>query len=81
MPVARMGEDRRAVDLSVLASNIRAARDAAQMTQDEAAKASAMQPAAYARIERGEVNLRVSRLLKIASSLGVAPSDLLRDVD
>lgn len=69
-----------AVDRAVLASNIRAARNAARMTQDEAADASAMQSAVYSRIERGEVDPRVSSLLKIASGLGVDPADLLRDV-
>jgi transcriptional regulator with XRE-family HTH domain len=69
-----------AVDRAVLASNIRAARNAARMTQDEAADASVMQSAVYSRIERGEVDPRVSSLLKIASGLGVEPADLLQDV-
>ena len=69
-----------AVDRAALASNIRAARNAARMTQDEAADASNMQSAVYSRIERGEVDPRVSSLLKIASGLGVEPGDLLRDV-
>jgi transcriptional regulator with XRE-family HTH domain len=69
-----------AVDRAVLASNIRAARNAARMTQDEAADASVMQSAVYSRIERGEVDPRVSSLLKIASGLGVEPADLLRGV-
>jgi transcriptional regulator with XRE-family HTH domain len=68
------------VDRAALASNIRAARNAARMTQDEAADASVMQSAVYSRIERGEVDPRVSSLLKIASGLGVEPADLLRGV-
>jgi transcriptional regulator with XRE-family HTH domain len=68
------------VDRAVLASNIRAARNAARMTQDEAADASVMQSAVYSRIERGEVDPRVSSLLKIANGLGVEPADLLRGV-
>jgi transcriptional regulator with XRE-family HTH domain len=68
------------VDRAVLASNIRAARNAARMTQDEAADASGMQSAVYSRIERGEVDPRVSSLLRIASGLGVEPADLLRGV-
>jgi transcriptional regulator with XRE-family HTH domain len=68
------------VDRAALASNIRAARNAARMTQDEAADASVMQSAVYSRIERGEVDPRVSSLLKIASGLGVEPADLRRGV-
>jgi transcriptional regulator with XRE-family HTH domain len=68
------------VDRAALARNIKAARNAAGMTQDEAADASDMQSAFYSRIERGEVDPRVSSLLKIASGLGVEPASLLREV-
>jgi transcriptional regulator with XRE-family HTH domain len=70
----------RPVDLDVLARNIRAARDAADLTQDEAADGADMQTAVYSRIERGEVDPRLSSLLKIAAGLGVPVSDLLRGV-
>ncbi len=69
-----------AVDRTALARNIKAARSAAGMTQDEAADASDMQSAVYSRIERGEVDPRVSSLLKIANGLGVELAALLRQV-
>jgi transcriptional regulator with XRE-family HTH domain len=68
------------VDLDVLARNIKAARDAADLTQDEVADAADMQTAVYSRIERGEVDPRLSSLLKIGAGLGVPVSDLLRGV-
>jgi len=68
------------VDLAVLAQNVRAAREAADLTQDDAAHAAGMQPAVYSRIERGEVDPRMSSVVKIAAGLGVTASDLLRGV-
>jgi transcriptional regulator with XRE-family HTH domain len=68
------------VDLAVLAQNVRAAREAADLTQDDAAHAAGMQPAVYSRIERGEVDPRVSSIVKIATGLGLTASDLLRGV-
>jgi transcriptional regulator with XRE-family HTH domain len=69
-----------AVDLAVLARNVRAAREAANLTQDDAAHAAGMQPAVYSRIERGEVDPRLSSLVKIAGGLDVTLADLVRDV-
>lgn len=68
------------MDLAVLAQNIRAARKTANLTQDEAAHAAGMQPAVYSRIERGEVDPRLSSLVKIAVGLGVTVADVVRDV-
>jgi transcriptional regulator with XRE-family HTH domain len=59
------------VDLAVLAANIRAARDAAKLTQDDAAHAAGMRTAVYSRIERGEVDPRLSSLVKTAQALGI----------
>jgi transcriptional regulator with XRE-family HTH domain len=69
------------VDLDVLARNIRAARDAAELTQDQAADAAEMQTAVYSRIERGEVDPRLSSLVKIARALGVTVGDVVRGVE
>ena len=69
------------MDLDVLATNIRAARDAAGLTQDDAADAARMQTAVYSRIERGESDPRLSSLRKIAGALGVTVADLVRDVE
>ncbi len=69
------------MDLDVLARNIRAARDAAELTQDQAADAAEMQTAVYSRIERGEVDPRLSSLVKIARALGVTVGDVVRGVE
>jgi DNA-binding XRE family transcriptional regulator len=69
-----------AVDLAALSRNVKAARDAAGLTQDQAADAADMQSAVYSRIERGEVDPRLSSLVKIAKALGVDLADLLRGV-
>jgi transcriptional regulator with XRE-family HTH domain len=68
------------VDLAALARNIKAARSAAGLTQDQAADGAGMRTAVYSRIERGEVDPRLSSLLKIADSLGAPVSELIRDV-
>jgi transcriptional regulator with XRE-family HTH domain len=69
------------VDLAALSRNVKAARDAAGLTQDQAADAAGMQSAVYSRIERGEVDPRLSSLTKIAAALGAPLTDLLRDVE
>ena len=56
--------------------NIKSARAASGLTQEEVALRAGMQPAVYSRIERGEVDLRVSSLFKIAAALEVSVSDL-----
>jgi transcriptional regulator with XRE-family HTH domain len=71
----------RSVDLAILARNIKAARDAAGLTQDDAAHAAGMQPAVYSRIERGEVDPRLSSLTRIATGLGVTVGDLTRGAE
>jgi transcriptional regulator with XRE-family HTH domain len=71
----------RLVDLAVLARNIKAARNAAGLTQDDAAHAASMQPAVYSRIERGEVDPRLSSLTRIATGLSVTVGDLTRGAE
>jgi transcriptional regulator with XRE-family HTH domain len=69
------------VDLAALSHNIKAAREAAGLTQDQAADAAEMQSAVYSRIERGEVDPRLSSVAKIAAGLSVTVADLTRDVE
>jgi transcriptional regulator with XRE-family HTH domain len=61
----------------VVSANIRAARAKARLTQDQAADRAGMQVAVYSRIERGEVDARVSSLSRIAAGLGVTVADLV----
>jgi predicted transcriptional regulator len=69
-----------AVDLAVLARNIRKARAGAELTQEDAASAADMQTAVYSRIERGEVDPRLSSLVRISRALRIELAELLRDV-
>lgn len=69
------------MDLAALSHNIKAAREAAGLTQDQAADAAEMQSAVYSRIERGEVDPRLSSVAKIAAGLSVTVADLTRDVE
>jgi transcriptional regulator with XRE-family HTH domain len=69
------------VRLDVLSKNIKAARAAARLVQDDAAHAAGMQTAVYSRIERGEVDPRLSSLVKIAGALGTPLEQLLRGVE
>lgn len=68
------------MDLVALSRNIKAVREAAGLTQDQAADAAEMQSAVYSRIERGEVDPRLSSLAKIAAGFGVTVADLTRGV-
>ncbi len=52
----------------LVSHNIKTARAALGLTQEEVAHRAGMQPAVYSRIERGEVDLRVSSLFKIATA-------------
>lgn len=56
---------------------IRAARTAAAMSQEGLAHAAEMDRSHMGRIERGERNLTLMNLVRIARALNCAPSDLL----
>jgi transcriptional regulator with XRE-family HTH domain len=65
----------------LLGDNIKAARIAAGLSQQEAASASGVGLAHYGRVERGEIDPRVATLVRIAAGLGVSAAYLLRDID
>jgi transcriptional regulator with XRE-family HTH domain len=65
----------------LLSDNIRAARKAAGLTQHEAADVVGTGLAHYGRLERGDVDPRVSTLLRVAAGLGVPVAELLRGLD
>lgn len=69
------------MDRDVLSRNIRAARLAAGVSQEDLAHEAGMQTAVYSRIERAEVDPRLSSVTRIARALGVSIGVLVDGVD
>ena len=65
--------------LKSLGQAIRARREALEMSQEALADAAEMDRAHMGKIERGERNVTLLNLLKIARSVGCRASDLLSD--
>lgn len=63
--------------LKALGRAIRARREALEMSQEALADAAQMDRAHMGKIERGERNVTLLNLLKIAGSLGCRSSELL----
>jgi transcriptional regulator with XRE-family HTH domain len=57
--------------LEELGARIRAARQAARLSQAQLAEAIAMNRENYAKIERAEINVTVDTLVRIASGIGL----------
>ncbi len=66
---------------SKLGQAIRARRLAIQLSQDDFADRIHMHRAYYSAIERGEKNITLATLHRVAKGLGVTMSSLLTDVD
>jgi transcriptional regulator with XRE-family HTH domain len=63
--------------LKQIADNIRNLRTNKGYTQEDFAKLLAMSPSGYAKLERGEVDISVTRLEQIAKEFEVKPTDLI----
>jgi transcriptional regulator with XRE-family HTH domain len=63
-----------------LGAAIRERRIALGLSQEGFADAIKMHRAYYSKIERGERNLTLLTLLRVANGLGIKPSQLLREV-
>lgn len=61
--------------------NLRRARKAAAMSQEELAVGASLHRTEIGLIERGQRVTRIDTLIKIASSLGVSPLQLLEGID
>ena len=61
-------------------ANIKAERLRLGLTQEEAAHKTGLHPVEFARAERGERDMRISTVAKVARGLGVPASELLRGV-
>lgn len=61
-----------------LGAAIRERRTALEMTQEAFADSIKMHRAYYSKIERGERNVTLATLWRVAGGLGLEPSELLR---
>ena len=61
--------------------NIRAQRTSGEMTQEDLAGLSDLHPTEIGRLERGERDIRLSTLMRVAHGLEVPPSTLLDGID
>ncbi|MES2576259.1 MAG: helix-turn-helix transcriptional regulator [Bacteroidota bacterium] len=60
-----------------ISGNIRIIREMKNLTRDFVAAEMDMSTSGYGKIERGEIDLTISKIARIASILGVSISDLL----
>ena len=67
--------------LAQLGSNIKVARNRQQLSQEQLSFASKLDRSYIGGVERGERNISVLNLCKIAYALGTTPSLLLNEVD
>ena len=63
--------------LKALGEAVRARRKALGMSQEELADASGMDRSHLGRLERGERNVTLLNIARIATAVGVKPSELL----
>ena len=64
--------------LALFGKHVREVRQAAGLTQEALGMRSGLHPTYIGGIERGERNLSLTNLLKLASGLGVQPSSLMQ---
>jgi transcriptional regulator with XRE-family HTH domain len=65
------------VDLAAFAANVKHARAAAGLTQEQVADASGIHVTEVSRIERGLRDPRISTVLRLADALGTPASSLV----
>ena len=66
--------------LPEIAIRVRAARDAAGLSQAAAASFAGMSPSSYWRVEQGTSDLTVPQLVALAATFGVRPEDLIAGI-
>ena len=67
--------------LRTVGARIRVERKRSGLSQEDLAAAAALHRTYVGSIERGERNVGLLNIVRIAKALGVAPADLLRDLD
>ena len=66
-------------DLKSIGNKLFEYRKGQGLTQEQAAEKASVSARTYANIERGNVNMRVSTLLRICKALGITPDDLFTE--
>jgi transcriptional regulator with XRE-family HTH domain len=66
-----------ASEVERLGRNVRAAREARGMTQEDLAHKSGLSSVQISRIERGRREIRITTLLQLLRALDVSPEELL----
>ena len=69
----------RAPELLALGATIRASRARLGLSQEELAHAAGVDRSYMGGLERGEHNLTVINLCRVAAAVGLCPSDLLKE--
>lgn len=64
-----------------IGENMRAQRLSGEMTQEELAELCDLHPTEIGRLERGERDIRLSTLMRVARGLQVSPSALLDGIE
>lgn len=64
---------------STLARNLRAARERLGLSQEALADAAGLHRTYVGSVERGERNVSIDNIARLASALGLDPADLLRN--
>jgi transcriptional regulator with XRE-family HTH domain len=59
-------------------ANIKVQRERLGITQEEAARRTGLHPVEFARAERGERDMRISTIAKLARGLDIDASELVR---
>jgi XRE family transcriptional regulator, fatty acid utilization regulator len=65
---------------AIVGRNIKAAREAAGLTQEQLGERAGMLTHEISRYERGVRDLRLTTAVRIARGLGIPAADLLRDL-
>jgi transcriptional regulator with XRE-family HTH domain len=73
-------EDRPVEPKAIVGKNIQANRLRLKLTQEALAYRCDMHPVEVGRAERGQRDLRISTVVKLAHGLGIPPHELLRDL-
>jgi transcriptional regulator with XRE-family HTH domain len=64
----------------MLGENIRSARKQANLSQEKLAEKAELNPAYVSEVERGQENISVDALMRIASALGTTLNNLTRGI-
>lgn len=67
--------------VQLVGDNLRAERARRGMTQEQLARLTGFNTTQIARMERGETDSGISKYVIVAWHLGVAPTELLRDLE